>query len=64
MRPGALREDPARKAAKRDKSGQKRLGSGEKQAKKRMAGTGAVFGSLPPDGPARTPQEVMGRPAG
>jgi len=29
-----------------------------------MAGTGAVFGSVPPDGPARTPQEVMARPPG
>ena len=37
MRPDALREDTARKAAKRDRKGEKRLGSGEKQAKKRMA---------------------------
>jgi hypothetical protein len=64
MRPDALRPDTARKAAKRDRKGEKRLGSGEKQAKKRMAETGAVFDSVPPDGPARTPREVMARPAG
>ena len=64
MRPDALRADTARKAAKRERKGQKRLGSGQKQAKKRMAETGAVFDSLPPDGPARTPQEVMLRPPG
>ena len=29
-----------------------------------MAETGAVFDSLPPDGPARTPQDIMLRPAG
>ena len=64
MRPDALRAETARKAAKRDRKGDKRLGSGEKQAKKRMAETGAVFDSLPPDGPARTPQDIMLRPAG
>ena len=64
MRPDALREDTARKAAKRDRKGEKRLGSGEKQAKKRMAETGAVFDSLPPDGEPRTPREVMRRPPG
>jgi hypothetical protein len=64
MRPDALRAETARKAAKREKKGHKRLGSGQKQAKKRMAETGAVFDSLPPDGPARTPQDIMLRPAG
>ena len=64
MRPDALRAETARKAAKRDRKGDKRLGSGEKQAKKRMAETGAVFDSLPPDGPACTPQDIMLRPAG
>lgn len=64
MLPGALRAETARDAAKREKKGQKRLGSGEKQAKKRMAETGAVFDSLPPDGPARTPQDIMLRPPG
>ena len=64
MRPDALRAETARKAAKRDRKGDKRLGSGEKQAKKRMAETGAVFDSLPPDGEPRTPQDIMLRPAG
>jgi hypothetical protein len=65
MRPDALRGETARKAAKREKKkGQKRLGSGQKQATKRMAETGAVFDSLPPDGPARTPQDIMLRPPG
>ena len=64
MRPDALRAETARKAAKRDRKGDKRLGSGEKQAKKRMAETGAVFDSLPPDGEPRTPQDIMVRPAG
>jgi hypothetical protein len=64
MRPDALRGETARKAAKREKKGQKRLGSGQKQAKKRMAETGAVSGSLPPDGPARTPADIMLRPPG
>jgi len=64
MRPDALRGETARKAAKREKKGQKRLGSGQKQAKKRMAETGAVFDSLPPDEPARTPQDIMLRPPG
>ena len=64
MRPEALRAITARRAAKRDRKGEKRLGSGEKQAKKRMAETGAVFDALPPDGEPRTPQEVMLRPPG
>src|SRR2546430_374694 len=63
MRPDALRAETARKAAKRDRKGDKRLGSGEKQAKKRMAETGAVFDSLPPDGEPRTPQDIMLPPA-
>ncbi|HEY2578669.1 MAG TPA: hypothetical protein VGI74_20390 [Streptosporangiaceae bacterium] len=50
MRPDALRGETARKAAKREKKGAHRLGSGQKQASKRMAGTGAVFDSLPPAG--------------
>jgi hypothetical protein len=64
MRPDALRPQTARKAAKRDKAGAHRLGSGEKSASKRMAETGAVFDSLPPDGPARVPQDIMLRPPG
>jgi hypothetical protein len=64
MLPGALRAETARNAAKRDRKGRKRLGSGEKQASKRMAETGAVFDCLPPDGPARTPADIMLRPPG
>jgi hypothetical protein len=64
MRPDALRPRTARNAVKRQKKGHKRLGSGQKQAKKRMAETGAVFDSLPPDGPARTPEDIMLRPPG
>jgi hypothetical protein len=64
MRPQALRPVTARRAAKRDKKAGKRLGSGEKPANKRMAETGAVFDSLPPHGPARTPEDIMLRPPG
>jgi hypothetical protein len=41
----------------------KRAGTGEKRGCKRMAETGAVFDVAVPDGPARTPEQVM-RPAG
>jgi hypothetical protein len=41
----------------------KRAGTGEKKGHKRMAETGAVFDVAVPDGPARTPEQVM-RPAG
>jgi hypothetical protein len=64
MRPDALRPDTARKAAGRAKKQGKRLGSGEKNGSKRIAETGAVFDSLPPQGPARTPEDIMLRPAG
>lgn len=64
MRPEALRAATARKAAKRDRAGAHRLGTGEKPANKRMAETGAVFDSLPPPGPPRTPQDIMLRPPG
>lgn len=64
MRPGALRPATARKDAKRQKKGRYRLGSGQKQARKRMAETGAVFDVLPPDGPPRTPEDIMLRPPG
>jgi hypothetical protein len=59
MRPDALRKATARNAAKRKRKGRHRLGSGQKQAKKRMAETGAVFDALPPGGPPRTPQDIM-----
>ena len=42
---------------------EKRAGTGEKRGHKRMAETGAVFDVAVPDGPARTPEQVM-RPAG
>jgi hypothetical protein len=64
MRPDALRPATARKDAMRRKQGRHRLGSGQKQARKRMAETGAVFDSLPPQGPPRTPHDIMLRPAG
>jgi hypothetical protein len=41
----------------------KRAGTGEKKGCKRMAETGAVFDVAVPDGPARTPEQVM-RPQG
>jgi hypothetical protein len=41
----------------------KRAGTGEKKGHKRMAETGAVFDVAVPDGPARSPEQVM-RPAG
>jgi hypothetical protein len=63
LRPDALRPQTARKARKRSKPG-KRLGSGEKAGNKRIAETGVVFDAIPPDGPARTPEDIMTRPAG
>lgn len=39
---------------------EKRAGTGEKKGCKRMAETGAVFDVAVPDGPARTPEQVMG----
>jgi hypothetical protein len=38
---------------------EKRAGTGEKKGHKRMAETGAVFDVAVPDGPARTPEQVM-----
>lgn len=64
MRPESLRAATARKAAKRDKAGAHRLGTGEKPANKRMAEAGAVFDSIPPQGDPRTPEDVMARPPG
>ena len=37
----------------------KRAGTGEKKGCKRMAETGCVFDVAVPDGPARTPEQVM-----
>src|SRR6266581_472218 len=47
----------------RIKTFEKRAGTGEKKGCKRMAETGAVFDVAVPDGPARTPEQVM-RPEG
>jgi hypothetical protein len=47
----------------RIKTFEKRAGTGEKKGCKRMAETGAVFDVAVPDGPARTPEQVM-RPDG
>jgi hypothetical protein len=47
----------------RIKTFDKRAGTGEKKGCKRMAETGAVFDVAVPDGPARTPEQVM-RPEG
>lgn len=64
MLPGALRPQAARKAARKDKTHARKLGSGEKNGNKRIAETGVVYYSVPPDGGPRTAQEVMHRPAG
>ena len=42
----------------------KRAGTGEKKGHKRMAETGCVFDVVPPDGPPRTPEEIMTREPG
>ncbi len=64
MLPGSLRPQAARKAARKDKTHARKLGSGEKNGSKRIAETAAVWYSLPPDGEPRTAQEVMRRPPG
>jgi hypothetical protein len=43
---------------------EKRAGTGEKRGCKRMAETGCVFDVAVPDGPARTPEQVMRGPEG
>jgi len=57
-----LREDAARRAAKKEGPGARRLGSGQKSAAKRLAETCVVYYSLPPDGEPRTATEIMRRP--
>ena len=65
----AWRCSPTRAAAgtrapeQRVRTFEKRAGTGEKKGCKRMAETGAVFDVAVPDGPARTPEQVM-RPEG
>src|SRR5207247_7965285 len=43
----------------RIKTFEKRAGTGEKKGCKRMAETGAVFDVAVPDGPPRTPEQIM-----
>ena len=64
MLPGALREDAARRAAKRDGPRARKLGPEEKSGNKRMAGTCVVCDCLPPGGEPRTAAEIMRRPRG
>jgi len=63
MRPEARRRYYGKKAL-RSRTFGKRLGTGEKAGHKRMAETGVVFDVLPPDGPPRTPEQIMTRPPG
>jgi len=49
---------------KRARNFRKRRGTGEKAGHKRMAETGCVFDVIAPDGPPRTPEQVMGRDPG
>jgi hypothetical protein len=62
MRPEARRRR-TRAPDKRVRTFDKRAGTGEKKGCKRMAETGCVFDVTVPDGPPRTPGEVM-RPEG
>jgi hypothetical protein len=58
MRPEARRRR-TRAPEQRVRTFEKRAGTGEKKGCKRMAETGAVFDVAVPDGPARTPEQVM-----
>jgi hypothetical protein len=58
MLPDARRRR-ARAPGQRVRTFEKRAGTGEKKGCKRMAETGAVFDVAVPDGPARTPEQVM-----
>ena len=49
----------ARDPEQRVRTFEKRAGTGEKKGCKRMAETGAVFDVAVPDGPPRTPEQVM-----
>jgi len=62
MLPGARRRC-AKAPDQRVRTFEKRAGTGEKKGCKRMAETGAVFDVAVPDGPPRTPEQVM-RPEG
>jgi hypothetical protein len=58
MLPDARRRR-ARAPEQKVRTFEKRAGTGEKKGCKRMAETGAVFDVAVPDGPARTPEQVM-----
>jgi hypothetical protein len=58
MLPDARRRR-TRAPGQRVRTFEKRAGTGEKKGCKRMAETGAVFDVAVPDGPARTPEQVM-----
>jgi hypothetical protein len=58
MRPEARRRRGAKAPGRRTRNFEHRRGTGEK-GHKRMAETGCVFDVAVPDGPARTPQQVM-----
>jgi hypothetical protein len=58
MRPEARRRT-ARAPGRRSRNFEHRRGTGEKTGHKRMAETGAVFDVAVPDGPPRTPEQVM-----
>ena len=58
MLPGARRRR-AKAPEARVRTFDKRAGTGEKKGHKRMAETGCVFDVAVPDGPARTPEQVM-----
>jgi hypothetical protein len=58
MRPEARRRR-TRAPEQRVRTFDKRAGTGEKKGCKRMAETGCVFDVAVPDGPARTPEQVM-----
>ena len=57
------RRGRAKDPEQRVRTFEKRAGTGEKKGCTRMAETGAVFDVAVPDGPARTPEQVM-RPEG
>jgi hypothetical protein len=58
MRPEA-RRGTARTPQQRSRNFRKRQGTGEKTGHKRMAQTGCVFDVAVPDGPPRTPGQIM-----
>ena len=63
MRPEARRRT-GKAPGERVRTFSKRAGTGEKKGCKRIAETGCVFDVLPPDGPPRTPEEIMTREPG